>query len=179
MNEREELHAKFFNDEIEVIKDLDDQALLLRLQELESIDFEVKSRKSAINAENRKRKANKTENQRSWMVTPNNSIEVGDAINNVKIRKARMSKGDKMYEGLVNTLGKEQADKIMSGVAKFQSNGSQTTSTSRTLVQKATRSEIEIEFPVSLTEPDEIMPDITPIRITSKEDDDFLANLLN
>lgn len=124
---------KFFNAEVAVITSLDDFQLAQRLQEMCDIDFEAKSRINAIHHEQRERSAKKTGKEKSWLVNINDSVTVSDAINNVKERKSRMSKGDKLLADLRNLMGDDEANAVMSQVARKVTNGSQTTDSSREL----------------------------------------------
>lgn len=135
--DKTDLHYKFFNEEVVAVNELDDNELRLRLEELIAIDFEAKARINGIQSVERARRAKKSEKEKAWLVNTDTSVTVSDALNNVKERKKRMSAGDKQYQDLVNILGKEEADKILGGVAKYHSNGAVTTGTNRQILDKS------------------------------------------
>lgn len=98
---QEELFARFYNHEKLFVKDLDDDKLREHRDELASIAFNAKARLVAIDDEGKERKA-KSGAGKEWTVTPLEADQTStDSINAVKIRKDRMSKMDKIRQGLV------------------------------------------------------------------------------
>lgn len=107
MTQPEELFAKFYNHEKILVKDMDLIQLRDHRDELSKIAFEAKARLRAAEDEHKERKA-KTANK-EWLVTDTKpSPNVSDAINAVKQRAARMSKMDKIREGLLKSGIDEQ-----------------------------------------------------------------------
>lgn len=99
MTEQEELFKKFFNSEKLLVKDMDDIQLRDHRDELSRIAFEAKARLVAADEETRSRKP-----KREWLVTTEDAdVNVSEAINAVKTRKARMTKMDKLAEQLLKT----------------------------------------------------------------------------
>lgn len=132
--DRAELHKKFFNAESIIVSQMDDDAIEKHRKLLSDICFEGKAKLNATEAEIRKRKAKLSPNQRDWLVSSEDSEAVSDALNRVKERQKRMSKADKLKEAM-QSLGLADADvsSLLGNVAKINSGGSQTSSTSREL----------------------------------------------
>ena len=98
MNAQEELFAKFFNEEKLLVKDMDVLELRKHREELQEIALEAKARVVAADEELKERKA-KT-NNKEWLVT-DTRVTDSEAINVPALRKARMSKMDRLREQLV------------------------------------------------------------------------------
>jgi len=98
-----ELHAKFFNHEAILVKDMDINQLRKHRDELAMIAFEARARLTAIDGEERVRNAKLSVEQRSWLVSSDiPDPNVTDAIEAVKKRKERMSKADKLKETMLS-----------------------------------------------------------------------------
>lgn len=113
MTPNEELFAKFYNHEKILVKDMDIAQLREHREELSKIAFEAKARVVSNDDELRERQA-KTSNKQ-WLVTDDTSQVATDAINAVKVRKARMSQMDKMREQLLKAGIDEDTVKTMIG----------------------------------------------------------------
>ena len=94
MTEQEELFAKYYNQEKILVKDMDVVQLREHREELAQIAFEAKARLVATDEESRER--NSKSKNKEWLLSADNSQANSDAINAVAVRKARMSKMDKM-----------------------------------------------------------------------------------
>ena len=100
-NDKVELHAKFFNHEQILIKDMDIPTLRNHRKELELIAFEARARISADDVKMREHEAKLNPKQKEWLVSAEGpDITVSEAISNVAGRKKRMSAADKMAESL-------------------------------------------------------------------------------
>lgn len=100
MTPNEELHAKFFREEAELVINLSDVELEEHIQELEMIVREGKARVIASNEEKRNRRA-KSKSGGEWQIAPTGpDVTVTDSLNKVKQRTARMSKLDKIRDKL-------------------------------------------------------------------------------
>lgn len=98
-HERAELHAKFFNGHRLLIREMSDEELNQQRNLLENICFEARAKLNATDQELRERKQKKNPSAREWMISPDGpDIAVSDAINAPKLRKARMTKADKLME---------------------------------------------------------------------------------
>lgn len=108
-----ELHSRFFNQERLLIRDMDDASMNQRREELRKIAYEAKARLNAIDQEDRERNAKRSAKQKEWLMNSSpGDPNISDAINIVKERKARQSKGDKMLATLT-ALGVANADSIV------------------------------------------------------------------
>ena len=105
-----EKHAEFFNNTKTLVKDMDDFTLETHIRELGMIAFEARARVLAASEEKRQRTAAKDKEQKEWILGPSgNSINVTDAINVPKERKARQTKAEKNL-ALLMSLGVKGAD---------------------------------------------------------------------
>lgn len=141
-----ELHAKFFNSEMIFVADMSDDALTERRNELSNIIFEARARYNAADETTRTRRAKHSD--KSWLVTPELSSTVSDAIATPKERKARQSKADKLLETM-KSLGVENADELIKNVEKANSGGSITSHHTRQIEDK--REQITFNKPNSNT----------------------------
>lgn len=114
--DRAELHAQFFHHESILVKDMDYVTLKTHREELERIAFEARARLTAVDAEERTRKASMSKEQREGLISRiNPDPNVTDAINIVAERKKRMSKADKLLADM-KALGIENAEELMKNV---------------------------------------------------------------
>ncbi len=97
---QEELFAKFYNQEVMLVKDMDIIALRTHRDELAAIAFEAKARLVATDDEARTRNA-KSKTNKEWLVTADESQVNSDTVNAVKVRQARMTKMDKIKSQLL------------------------------------------------------------------------------
>jgi len=105
MNPKEALFAKFFADEKELIKDMDDLQLRAHREELSLIASEARARLTAIENEGQER--NKRGKNKKF--EDESGDFASDAINKIAERQKKMSRTDKEIERLV-ALGMERAD---------------------------------------------------------------------
>lgn len=132
-----ELHMQFFNHERVMIKDLDTIQMHERREELRKIAFEAKARLTAHDEEERLRNANRSAEQKQWLLSSTtNDPNVTDAINAVKTRKARMSSADKNLAVLQN-LGIANADALVAAMIKNKTGAAISSTASRVLVDKS------------------------------------------
>jgi hypothetical protein len=97
----EELYAKFYNHQRVLVKDMEFLRLREHRKELANVALEAKARVVATDDELRERNA-KT-NNKEWLTTDTRQpYDVSSAINVPKLRKARMSKMDRLREQLVS-----------------------------------------------------------------------------
>lgn len=116
---QEELFASFFNNEKETIASMSIIELRAHREELSKIAFEARARLTAVDDEERTRKAknaNVPNRGFSTSVVPDELAT--DAINKVKKRQARMSKEEKLRESMIQLQiaaghDKAEAEKIV------------------------------------------------------------------
>ena len=114
MTEQEELYSKFYNKGKLLVADMDVTQLREHRETLSQIAFEAKATLAAADDELRERKAKSSVKSKEWLVTPTQSdLTTSDAINAVAIRKARMSKMDKLRQDLLKSLDKETVDEMI------------------------------------------------------------------
>lgn len=104
MNPQEELFASFFNDEKVQVKDLKDFELQQRREELAQIAHEARARLTAVDEEQRGRKAAK-----AVRVFVNNDELTSNAINSLTERNIKLSKREKMISNLMSKTGVDRA----------------------------------------------------------------------
>jgi hypothetical protein len=114
-----ELHAEFFtrwsDDERLLIKDMTDEQLTAHRNELARIALESKVRTTTADEEIRQRRAKKSGNEtRQWLVP----TDVEDTVKQVRERRERMTKLDKINEALLNLMSEEDAAQLMNGNIK-------------------------------------------------------------
>lgn len=105
---QEELFAKFFNNEKEVIKDMDMLTLRAHREELAQIAFEARARLTAADAETREREA-KTKKSKGFSTNLATDEVTSNAINKVKERGAKISKQEKLIQNLMKLPGIDRA----------------------------------------------------------------------
>lgn len=115
--DRQELHAMFFNQERILVRDMDNGQIRLGRQKLEMIALEAKARIAGRDAEMRERQASMTMKEKSWLVPSEFDPNVSDALGQVKERKKRMTQSEKTLEVLKN-LGVAGADEIVAAMEK-------------------------------------------------------------
>lgn len=117
MTPQEELFAHFFNDEKGIVGEMDTLTLRAHREELAKIAFEARARLTAVDDEERARKAKarKESGPTGFSTSLTTDDVTSDAINAVKKRAARMSKMDKIKAGLAKLgIDTKDADSIMS-----------------------------------------------------------------
>jgi hypothetical protein len=100
MTDEEKLFAKFYNEDVILVKDMDDFVLREHRKELSEIAFEAKARLVATDDEIRTRNA-KNGKGKQWLTTITSDEVNSDVVNAVKVRAARMSKMDRMRKDLL------------------------------------------------------------------------------
>jgi hypothetical protein len=116
MTSQEELFSKLFNHEKVLVKDMDILTLRAHREELAKIAFEARARLTAVDDEEkgRKKKADGNGKPTGFSRNLNTDEATTDAINAVKDRQKRMSKNDKIIEGLIKLgYSREDAEKKM------------------------------------------------------------------
>jgi hypothetical protein len=98
MTPQEELFAKFYNEEVILVKDMDIVALREHRESLSQIALEAKARLVACDDNVRERTS---KSRAKDLLTSDNSQPFSDALNTPAIRKARMSKMDKIKQDLL------------------------------------------------------------------------------
>lgn len=107
--DRVELHAKFFNGSVVLCEQMTDEQLESYIKELSNICFQGRAQLNGAEHVKRKRNALLSPKSREWLVSADQSEAVSDALNQIKERKSRMSKADKLKEAMVS-LGLADAD---------------------------------------------------------------------
>ena len=100
MNDSEELFSKFYNHQRVLICDMDMDSLREHRDELSKIAFEAKARLRAAEDEVRERAAKS--GKKEWLVNTDTNQSTSDAIRDIKVRKDRMSKIDKIRQQLLS-----------------------------------------------------------------------------
>lgn len=104
MTPNEELHVKFFNQEIQAIADMDMLARRARLEELQAIAAETRARAAAHVEHDRREKG-----KNKGLFKP---VEIDDftkeTINRVNVRRERMSKEEKLKQNMMAKLGLDE-----------------------------------------------------------------------
>lgn len=104
MTEQEQLFAKFFNSEIELVKDMDDLTLRSHREELSRIAFEAKARLTAVGQETQERVA-KNKKSKQFSTSLESDQLTTDAINTIKNREKKLNKTEKLIEQLMKLPG--------------------------------------------------------------------------
>lgn len=114
MTPQEKLHAKFFYHESILVKDMSTLELRAHIEELSKIAFEARSRHGAATAEEQKRK--KISGVPSGFERSLNTDETAtNAINKIKERKQRLSKEEKLAEGMKKLgISVEESENLLS-----------------------------------------------------------------
>lgn len=114
MTEQEELYARFYNKGKILVADMDMTQLREHRETLSQIAFEAKATLAAADDELRERKAKSSVKNKEWLVTPTGPDQTtSDAINAVAVRKARMSKMDKLRADLLKSLDEETVNEMI------------------------------------------------------------------
>lgn len=108
MTPKEKKHAKLFNHEKILVKDMDDATLKAHIEELQDICFEGRSRLAASDEEARERAAKKKKEKGFRAVIAPDDFSV-NAINNINERGRKLNKQEREIERLVS-LGMARAD---------------------------------------------------------------------
>ncbi len=114
MTPQEELFKLLFNSEKGLVKDMDALTLRAHREELAKIAFEARARLSAVDDEEKQRKPKKED--KGFQRNLNSDDVTSEAINTVKERQKRMSKEEKVLEGLMKLPGMDRktAESLMS-----------------------------------------------------------------
>lgn len=92
---------EFYAERKPQVAELSDADLQQTIEQLEELCLEAKANLRAAHDERAERRAKASNSQRSWLVSDKIPDQtVSDAISAVKVRKERMSKGDKLIEQL-------------------------------------------------------------------------------
>lgn len=140
MTEQEEEYARFYRMGKILVKDMDMTELREYREELAKIAYQSRATLASADDELRERRAK--EKKSDWLVTPKQSTT--DAINAVEVRKARMTKIDRLREQLSSTI-KDPAivDEMIRGLERRATN-----KTVKTLTFPKSETEtISIEIP--------------------------------
>lgn len=114
---QEELFAEFFNSEKAVVADMSILELRAHREELAKIAFEARARLTAVDDEERSRKAKaQREKGPTGFSTSLQTDEItSEAINRVKERQKKLTKQEKTVEGLVKLgMDRKDAEKLVS-----------------------------------------------------------------
>ena len=114
MTPQEELFSQLFNHEKILVKDMDILALRAHRENLAKIAFEARAKLTAVDDEERERKRT---NQTGKGFSRNLNIDEtsSNAINTIKKRTEKLSKFDKIREGLIKMgMDEAAADSVMS-----------------------------------------------------------------
>lgn len=123
MTPQEELFKEFFNNEKILVKDMDTLSLRAHREELAKIAFEARARLSAVDDEEKGRKPKKTGSDGKPLPSGFQRSVAGDdtsseAINTIKDRQKRLTKEEKLLEGLKKLgIDTKEAERIMSSGA--------------------------------------------------------------
>lgn len=106
MTPQEELHAKLFNSEVELVKDMDLLTLRAHREELAKIAFEARARLGADDEVIKsKEKKDKGDKPRGFSRNLQMDDISSNAINNITERQRKLSKDEKMIERMRTKLG--------------------------------------------------------------------------
>lgn len=100
MTPKEELFAKFFSQAVTKATDLNMEGLVSWIDELEEIVFEAKAMLQGADSVKKARVAKLRIDEKDKIKTQDSNYGVSDAINSVAKRKDRMTKIDKLVEGM-------------------------------------------------------------------------------
>lgn len=100
MTPQEELFSRLFNHEINLVKDMDTLTLRAHREELAKIAFEARARLSATDEEEKQRKKKASSAPTGFSRNLNSDDISTEAINNIKDRQKRMTKSEKIIQGL-------------------------------------------------------------------------------
>lgn len=116
MTPQEELFKELFNHEKVLVKDMELLELRAHREELTKIAFEARARLTAVDDEEKGRRNKAAEGKPTGFSKSVNTDEAStDAINKIKERQKKLSKADKIRDGLLKLgIGSLDADKIMS-----------------------------------------------------------------
>lgn len=103
MTPQEELFKELFNHETLLVKDMDALTLRAHREELAKIAFEARARLSAADNEEKQRKPKKED--KGFQRSINGDDVTSDVINTVKDRQKRLTKQEKIIEGLMKLPG--------------------------------------------------------------------------
>lgn len=117
MTPQEELFSKLFNHEMMLVKDMDILTLRAHRESLAEIAFEARARMTAVDKteESRKHELRDKNKPTGFARSINTDDVTTNAINAVKDRQKRMSKSEKLVEGLIKLgYSREDAEKKLS-----------------------------------------------------------------
>lgn len=107
MTPQEELFKLLFNSEKGLVKDMDALTLRAHREELAKIAFEARARLSAVDDEEKQRKPKTTDKGFQRSVNGTDDI-TSDAINTIKSRKDRLTKQERLIEGMMKLPGMDR-----------------------------------------------------------------------
>jgi hypothetical protein len=110
MDDKQALHARFYDDEAKLIINMNDSELEARMEEYSAIALEVRARIHKQQDETRARKAKKDAHQRNELRTADNSVDPNGLIGVVKERKKRMTAGEKLFADMQKLLGNNASE---------------------------------------------------------------------
>jgi hypothetical protein len=115
MTPQEELFSQLFNHEKLLVKDMDILTLRAHREELAKIAFEARARLTAADDEENDRKKKNSPGPRGFERSLNIDETTSNAINTLKERQKKLTKSEKIREGLIKLgIDPDAADKIMS-----------------------------------------------------------------
>lgn len=121
MTKDEELFAKYYQVGAILVKDMKDDQLLTRREELKKIVLEARAHLSSTDEEIKTRRKKLSGKTQDWLSSVETDQVTSDAIAAVSVRKDRMSKLDKMRETLLaNGMDEEIVNEMMSNMSKAQ-----------------------------------------------------------
>lgn len=102
MTEQEELFKRLFNHEQSLVKDMDTLALRAHIEELSKIAFEARARFTAADDEERERRKEAKSNGKTngFQRSLNTDETTTNAINAIKERQTKLTKKERVQEGL-------------------------------------------------------------------------------
>lgn len=100
MTPQEKLHATLFYHEKVLVKDMDTLTLRAHIEELSKIAFEARSRHGAATDEEQTRKKTTGGKPKGFERSLNIDETTSDAINAIKDRQKKLTKAEKVQEGL-------------------------------------------------------------------------------
>jgi hypothetical protein len=116
MTPQEELFSELFNHEKILVKDMDMLVLRAHREELSKIAFEARARLTAVDdEENDRKKKRQGDGVKGFERSLNTDEATTNAINTLKDKQKRLTKSEKIREGLIKLgIDPDAADKIMS-----------------------------------------------------------------
>lgn len=107
VDEKEKLFAKFFNDEKTFVKDLSDLDLMAHIEGLGKIAFEARAKLTAANDEKETRKSGRK--SKGFVANVQTDDITSEAMATVRKRGEKLSKHEKLIEGMMKLPGMDRA----------------------------------------------------------------------